>query len=278
MGDEFDVPNPTKEDLKRIYNDRKKYSRTFNQLENYADFMDKYRMHAILKVIEHNQISSILDNGCGSAVISRELAKSGYEVTGFDISEVLLAQIPKIKNLKLMVGDCDELPFKDSSFDCIICSEVLEHIKDNQLTIVEITRVIKKDGVVIITVPNLAGYDSLDGKFKIITAPIRFVNFFLRLLHLPEVYKYGYSTHFHKLFPWEWKKLLEANGLEVLQDQSVFISFWFPDILRFIERFFYNLPGIFTIKIWIDDWLCMLFPFKYFGQTHLFIYKKKTGT
>ena len=46
------------------------------------------------------------------------------------------------------------LPYKDHVFDVIICSEVLEHLKDPQITIQEIQRIAKPGCEILITVPN----------------------------------------------------------------------------------------------------------------------------
>ncbi|VVC03745.1 Ubiquinone biosynthesis O-methyltransferase [Candidatus Bilamarchaeum dharawalense] len=273
MTNQFDIENPDKKQLKRIYNDPSVYSWSFDQLDGYKDPLDKIRMQIIIDTIQKRTISSILDDGCGGAVISRRLANLGYKVTGFDISKKLLDKIPKTTNLVLTTGTSEKLPFKNNSFDCVICSEVLEHITDNHPVILEISRVVKKDGTVLVTVPNLAGYDSLDGKWKVITRPIGFVNFFLRIFKMPEVYKYGYSTHVHKLFPWQWKKILSSAGLEVTYDRPLFISPWLPDIFKFIDRFIYGIPGILKFKIWYDNLLCNIWPFRYLGQCHLFVCK-----
>jgi len=54
----------------------------------------------------------------------------------------------------LVQGSTMNLPFKEASFDKIICSEVLEHVPDDQQSIREMARVLKDDGVIAISVPN----------------------------------------------------------------------------------------------------------------------------
>jgi SAM-dependent methyltransferase len=54
----------------------------------------------------------------------------------------------------LLIANVTNLPFKDGCFDKIICSEVLEHITDDKLAVRELLRVIKKDGVIGISVPH----------------------------------------------------------------------------------------------------------------------------
>ncbi len=54
----------------------------------------------------------------------------------------------------LIKGNTMSLPFQDASFDKIICSEVLEHVPDDQQSIREMARVLKDDGVMAISVPT----------------------------------------------------------------------------------------------------------------------------
>jgi SAM-dependent methyltransferase len=54
----------------------------------------------------------------------------------------------------LLKGDITSLPFKDASFDKIICSEVLEHVPDDIKGIRELVRVLKDDGTLAISVPS----------------------------------------------------------------------------------------------------------------------------
>jgi ubiquinone/menaquinone biosynthesis C-methylase UbiE len=51
-------------------------------------------------------------------------------------------------------GNITNLPYQDNTFDLTICSETLEHIPDYQKAISEIFRVTKRNGYVLITVPN----------------------------------------------------------------------------------------------------------------------------
>ena len=56
-------------------------------------------------------------------------------------------------NPNLVNGDCSRLPFKDESFDTIICSEVIEHIEGEAL-FKEIARALKAGGILIIGTPD----------------------------------------------------------------------------------------------------------------------------
>lgn len=51
-------------------------------------------------------------------------------------------------------GDVRSLPFKDGCFDCVICSEVLEHVKDHERALIEMHRVLKPGGRLAVSVPR----------------------------------------------------------------------------------------------------------------------------
>ena len=54
-----------------------------------------------------------------------------------------------------VIGDAQNLPFKPKSFDTVLCSEVIEHVKEPYTALKEINRVLKKSGILILTAPHL---------------------------------------------------------------------------------------------------------------------------
>src|SRR3972149_4010751 len=55
---------------------------------------------------------------------------------------------------KFLVASASKLPFKDESFDIVLCTEVIEHVDDQSQAIEEMFRVIKEGGILVITSPN----------------------------------------------------------------------------------------------------------------------------
>lgn len=107
-----------------------------------------------------------LDVGCGEGrhTLGAYL-HANVEAVGVDLSEKDLATaaerseefIDKTNDNKSVVfqaANALELPFEDDSFDKVICSEVLEHIPDFQGVLKELSRVVKPDGVIAISVPR----------------------------------------------------------------------------------------------------------------------------
>jgi SAM-dependent methyltransferase len=94
--------------------------------------------------------SNWLDLGCGEKPFISSFAECSY--TGIDV-EVSGRE----KSLKSpdMFFDGRTIPFGSDTFDGILCTQVLEHVGNLELTLSECNRVLKSDGVMIITVPFL---------------------------------------------------------------------------------------------------------------------------
>lgn len=100
---------------------------------------------------------TVLDAGCGNGYGSFYLAQFAKQVIGIDISEEAIAfcqQRYQKSNLAYRRMDCLKLEFTDGTFDIACSFEVIEHIRQYQGFLKEITRVLKKDGITIISTPH----------------------------------------------------------------------------------------------------------------------------
>jgi dolichol-phosphate mannosyltransferase len=91
----------------------------------------------------------VLDVGCGSS----RILSSNPEMIGLDIQLHKLRYAGRYGN-PLVHGSIFELPFADGSFDCVICSEVIEHIPAQEKPFDELTRVLKTGGRLILGTPD----------------------------------------------------------------------------------------------------------------------------
>lgn len=94
----------------------------------------------------------LLDIGCGGGVLTEEFARLGCQVTGIDISpkSIAVAQTHAAMSRLLInyqIGSGTGLSFEEDSFEAISCCDVLEHILDWKLVIVEAGRVLKPGGL-----------------------------------------------------------------------------------------------------------------------------------
>ena len=116
----------------------------------------------------HNKFKTpgkILDVGCGSAVMLSHLNELGWDCVGTERTEISAEKAKADAALDIRVAqDILECQFKDNEFDVITMFHVLEHIADLNRLIIELKRILKPGGILIIEVPNLASYQARLGK------------------------------------------------------------------------------------------------------------------
>ncbi len=109
----------------------------------------------------------VLDLGCGFGRHAFEIARRGGHVVAVDPGEdetvsasatfAAMAEAGEIgasTEVSVLRGDGLHLPFDDASFDRVVCSEVLEHINDDEGAIEELSRVLRSGGTMAVTVPR----------------------------------------------------------------------------------------------------------------------------
>lgn len=102
----------------------------------------------------------VLDIGVGDAVyeslLSKEVLRKA-EIYGVDISDEQLKRAEKFL-IELKVVDLNEekIPYKSGFFDIVIASEILEHVFYPEKVLIEAARVLKRNGYLVLTYPNIA--------------------------------------------------------------------------------------------------------------------------
>ncbi len=125
-----------------------------------------FRMRARIilgHALKASKQSKVLDAGCGYGLYSLSLAQEGFNaIDAVDIDAGRIATLERMfteqpnlaSKINLKVGSLTALPFEDNSYDMIICSEVVEHIKDDTAAVRELSRVLKPGGKLIFSVPH----------------------------------------------------------------------------------------------------------------------------
>src|SRR5439155_5856786 len=94
----------------------------------------------------------------GSALLARHAA----EVVGADIAAEVIAQAraryAAVQNLEFVAADCAVLPFPDASFDAVVSFETIEHITQQEAFLDEVRRVLRTDGLFVLSSPNKLEY------------------------------------------------------------------------------------------------------------------------
>ena len=101
--------------------------------------------------------ASILDVGCATGRLLSLFKESGYEnVKGLDPSPVCSEVAAKLYGIFVQTGNLWDLETYQDTFDCIILSGVLEHIRDLNRTLSKLASMLSVDGLVFIDVPDAA--------------------------------------------------------------------------------------------------------------------------
>lgn len=119
----------------------------FDKHSDEWEIREKEYMHYFLENIFYilkTKRGNILDAGCGTGRYLDLLSKKFNNVYGMDISENMI-YLAKKKGYCVFLGDCNNLPFKDNSFDVILSIGVLEHLGDYSKALQEMKRVAKKE-------------------------------------------------------------------------------------------------------------------------------------
>jgi 2-polyprenyl-3-methyl-5-hydroxy-6-metoxy-1,4-benzoquinol methylase len=96
----------------------------------------------------------VLDMGCRDGILTRHFIEHN-EVTGLDIDKQALKACRENLKIKTKWADFSlQIPIPTSSFDVVVAGEVIEHLPYPEITIAEISRILKPEGLFIGSVPN----------------------------------------------------------------------------------------------------------------------------
>lgn len=168
--------------------------------DDFERFMDDYDVIRRIELIFSNLLpgvslegKKVLEVGCGTGRISRQILARGADLTVLDIGETLVQKVSQELGCTGVAGDACRLPFGSCSFDAVISSECIEHTPDPKQAISEMGRVCRRNGTVCLTSPNKLWY------------PV------LLLSELTRIRKFRGTENW--LFPSQARSVMEASGL-----------------------------------------------------------------
>ncbi len=113
------------------------------------------RQEFLVRHISHGM--RVLNIGVGDGALEMLAAAKGVDIWSIDPNERAIDRLRKTSNLseKAKVGYSQKIPFPDEYFDCVVMSEVLEHLDDDvmEASLDEVCRVLNSNGLFIGTVP-----------------------------------------------------------------------------------------------------------------------------
>jgi len=118
----------------------------------YGEHLNRY-----ISVCDIVSNKTVLDVASGSGYGTFLLSKYAKKIYGIDNSSDAIKYSKnnyKNKNLEYELGDAEKMPYKDGSFDVVISFETIEHLKNPEEYLKEVKRVLKKDGIFVVSTPN----------------------------------------------------------------------------------------------------------------------------
>lgn len=120
----------------------------------FVRYVEHKRIRRIFALLAPRANHRVLDIGCGAGHLLAQVA-SGRPF-GMDLADTLLAKAARRLGGHggFVQGDAEHLPFRDGAWDRIYCSEVLEHVPSPAAALAEMSRVVERRGVAVVSVPN----------------------------------------------------------------------------------------------------------------------------
>lgn len=97
----------------------------------------------------------LLDIGCGPGFLLDEARKKGWEVEGLDLSEWAARQARERFGIEVRQGTLEESTFPERRFDAVVMNDVIEHLADPKAALRRIRRILKNDGVLYLSTPDI---------------------------------------------------------------------------------------------------------------------------
>ncbi|WP_239185484.1 class I SAM-dependent methyltransferase [Candidatus Nitrotoga sp. HW29] len=178
------------------------------------------------------QLSShctVLDVACGEGYGAAMVAETAYKVVGVDLSADVIQHAKNNyghhPNLQFVIASCERLPFSDASFDFAISFETIEHIETQKEFISELTRVLRPDGVLILSSPNKRLYSDAHDYHNEFHVRELYRNELEELLHVafPHIFWLGQKLLFHSAI-WSENQACVTTEYLVNDDRKVTVA------------------------------------------------------
>lgn len=191
-------------------------------LSNVGDMSLKRRARRIIEEINPQPGEKIIDLGCGTGYYLYLLSSLpvNLRLTGFDYDKKALAEAKLMlsdKRIDFTLGDMHKMPFKKSTFDKAVASEVLEHLRDDEKALKEIFRILKPGGTLVISVPSI--------NYPILWDPLnwllqRFLNTHIKTGFFSGIWS-GHLRLYHMI---DLKKKFEKAGFQIEDARE--LTYW----------------------------------------------------
>ncbi len=214
----------------------------------YGEHIARYVLSA--EIVEKK---TVLDIASGTGYGTYMIAQKAKRVVGVDISKEAVEYAQKnysLKNLEFKQGSVDNIPSKDASFDIVNSFETIEHVDTYEKFITEAKRVLKPNGLLIVSTPNKKEFiennhyhvhEFTEQEFLKLLRP----SFKNVKLYYQESFK-GSSIHGPEDFSRTWqKKELVFKSLNQPKEKAIYFIALCSD---------YELPDYGSISVIAENW------------------------
>lgn len=205
-------PRPSRKEIGKFY--PKDYYQSRSLL--LEETLDKFLLKNDIKNLKkYKKNGKILDLGCGAGKFISEVQNLGFETYGVDVSKDAY-EIARKKGIKVFHGELIEQKFPNNCFDAVTLWHSFEHLYNPDLTLREIARILKKDGILIMETPNIDSF-SFD----------LFKKYYFHLDLPRHLYHWSIKT---------MEKILDKNGFKITKNE--YFSIGCPFSLFYSTAFF----------------------------------------
>ncbi|MDD2889464.1 MAG: class I SAM-dependent methyltransferase [bacterium] len=161
-------PLPTKEDISKLYSKDYYYgnekNRRFQEIIEFFIYLTHLRLSKEISSLRKDK-GKILDIGCGKGWFLAGCRALDWETYGTEITSSTSDFAAKELHLDVLSKDISECNFPDSYFDITTCLHSFEHLPQPVETLKEIRRILKKDGLLLLTLPNIDSFQFKISKY-----------------------------------------------------------------------------------------------------------------
>ncbi len=154
----YQNPQPVFDDLRHRYGDG-----YFDyELENDRNFFNLMRLG--LQDVGFDRLPpgrfadrSFLDVGCATGMLVEHMRDLGWKAKGVEICEASVRYGIERRGVDIALGTLEDMRFADASFSVVHSSHVIEHVPDPAAMLREVRRILRADGMALVTTPNIDG-------------------------------------------------------------------------------------------------------------------------
>lgn len=157
-------PRPSTESLRAQYQKSSYFKKNSHSI-GYRDYFTDERLHSITFEHEFNFIEKIkkkkgylLDVGCAAGFSLKVAKEKGWKVNGVEISEFAAKYAKERFGIDVFRGSLEEANYPNNYFDVITAYSTLEHIENPLGFLREVNRILKQDGLSVITIPDIGSW------------------------------------------------------------------------------------------------------------------------